>query len=302
MTSEGGWLDVGDGHRVWVRPWGDPRGVPVLFLHGGPGSGCSPAVQGLFDASRHRVIFVDQRGAGRSLPARSQEANTTAHLLADLELIRQAQGIDSWFLVGGSWGATLALAYAEAHPERVRGLALRSVFLGSRAELDWAFDTGLAAFFPALHDALHRLIAGADDPLAALWQAILHPDPAVHRPAALAMYRAERAMSELRPAAEAPDPAPDAPLPATPFMEAHYFANACFLGPDQLIRNASRLAAIPGEIIQPLQDLLCPPATSARLAGSWPAARLTTVPGAGHGVHHPEVFAALRAAIDRLAR
>lgn len=297
--AEGRHVAVGQGHRLWLRDWGAADGVPILFLHGGPGSGCSPALEGVFDPARHRVFFLDQRGAGQSLPSRARQANTTAHLIADIERVRQALALDRWFLAGGSWGATLALAYAEAHPQRVRGLALRSVFLGTRAELDWAFDTGLAAFFPAHHCALHGLVAGATDPLAAIWQAILHPDPAIHRPAALAFYRAERAMSELRPGPELRDPAPGAPLPATPFMEAHYFAHDCFLAPDQLIRDSGRLASIPGEIIQPLQDLLCPPATSARLVRAWPA-RVQTIPGAGHSVHHPEVYAAFRDAIARL--
>jgi proline iminopeptidase len=300
MHAEGTHLEVGDGHRIWVRVWGNPAGVPVVFLHGGPGSGASPAMQGLFDPDRHRVVFVDQRGAGRSLPPRVRHANTTAHLVADLERVREALGFERWFVVGGSWGATLGLVYAEAHPGRVRGLALRSVFLGTQDELCWAFDTGLRAFFPARHAALHAFARGGDNPLSGIWQAILDPDPAVHRPAALAFYRAERAMSELRPPPDAPDPSEGAPLPATPFMEAHYFAHDCFLAPDQIVRDTGNLADIPAEIIQPLQDLLCPPAASARLVAGWPAARLLIVPGAGHSVHHPEVFAALREAIGRL--
>ena len=211
-------------------------------------------------------------------------------------------GIESWFVVGGSWGATLALAYAETHPERVRGIVMRSVFLGTRDELDWAFGTGLAAFFPELHAALHDLLRDEVDHLTALWGKILNPDPAVHRPAAVAFYRAERAMSELRPTPDLADTAPDATLPASPFMEAHYFAHDCFLEPDQLIRDAGKLADIPGTIIQPLQDLLCPPATSARLAAAWPKAKRIIVPGAGHSVGHPEVFAALKQAIADLLR
>jgi proline iminopeptidase len=300
MHAEGAHLEVGEGHRIWVRVWGSPKGTPIVFLHGGPGSGTSPTAEGLFDPARHRVVFIDQRGAGRSTPARGREANTTAHLVADLERVRAALGIDRWFVAGGSWGATLALVYAETHPDRVRGLALRSVFLGTPDELRWAFDTGLRAFFPDRHAALHAVARESGDPLGAIWQAILDPDPAVHRPAALAFYRAERAMSELRPPPDAAAPPAGAPLPATPFMEAHYFANDCFLAPDQIMRDLGRLAEIPAEIIQPLQDLLCPPMTSARLCAHWPAARLHIVPGAGHGVQHPEVFAALRAAIARL--
>ena len=301
MSTDGRMIDAPDGHRLWMLDWGNPDGVPAVFLHGGPGGGVSPASMGVFDAALHRVIFLDQRGAGQSTPARGRHANTTQHLIADLEQIRASLGLGSWYVVGGSWGATLALAYAQAHPARVRGLVMRSVFLGTRAELDWAFGAGLAAFFPDLHAALHALLPkGA--PLSALWARVLNPDPAVHRPAAIAFYRAERAMSELRPSAPGPDPAPDAPLPASPFMEAQYFAHDCFLEPDQLIRDAGRLADIPGTILQPLQDLLCPPATSARLAAVWPRARRLVIPGAGHSASHPEVFAALKQAVAQMLR
>lgn len=296
MGPDGGYLDTGEGHRLWVQTQG--AGLPVLVLHGGPGSGCSPMLRGLFDAERHRTIFLDQRGAGRSEPARSREANTTAHLVADIERLRQALGIDAWHVFGGSWGATLALAYAETHPERVKGIVLRSAFLGTPEELDWAFQIALSAFHPARAGPLKAIMGSGG--LAALWQAILDPDPVVHRPAALAFYRAERALSELVPGPDLPDPGADGNLPATPFMEAHYFAHSCFLAPDQLIRDAGRLSGIPGEIIQPLQDLLCPPATSARLASAWPDARVTLVPGAGHSLSHPAVFAACKEALTRL--
>lgn len=297
MGPEGGFLDTGDGHRLWVQREG--TGTPVLVLHGGPGSGCSPAMRALFDPARHSAVFLDQRGAGRSEPARSRTDNTTAHLIADIERLREALGLDAWHVFGGSWGATLALAYAQTHPDRVRGLVLRSVFLGTAAELDWAFGTALPAFFPALAAPLAAIMGTGG--LRALWRAILDPDPGVHRPAALAFYRAERAMSDLIPGPDLPDPGPEGPWPATPFMEAHYFAHDCFLAPDQLIRDAGRLAGIPGQIIQPLQDLLCPPATSAQLAAVWPDAQVTVVPGAGHALSHPGVLAACKAALATLA-
>ncbi|MDT8856810.1 alpha/beta fold hydrolase [Paracoccaceae bacterium Fryx2] len=263
--NDGLHLDVGDGHAIRVLPFGNPAGVPVVCLHGGPGSGCSPEMQSLFDAARHRVVFIDQRGAGQSLPARSRHANTTAHLIADMERVRAHLGIDRWLVVGGSWGVTLALAYAQTHPSRVTGLALRATFLGTRAELDWAFRAALAAFQPALHDALFALVAPADrhDPLRAVWRLILHPDPAVHAPAVRAFYRAERALSQLGTPAPLPD---EAPLPATPFMEAHYFLNDCFLPPDSLLAGADRLAGVPGIMVQARLDLLCPPRMSHRLA------------------------------------
>lgn len=296
--SRGFHLSVGDGHALWVEAYGNPAGVPVLFLHGGPGSGCNPSQRALFDPARHWVIFVDQRGAGRSLPARSREVNTTAHLIADLERIRAHFGIARWLVVGGSWGATLALAYAQAHPAPVLGLVLRATFLGTMAELDWAFGTGLATFHPRLHAALaHQL--GRDGLLATLWAQILDPDPAIHAPAARLFHQIERTLSELVPPAE--NAADGAALPATPFMEAHYFSQDCFLAPDQLLREAGRLKGIPGRIVQARYDLLCPPATAHKLLAHWPEARLTLVEAAGHSLAHPAIAAAVTEAVAGLA-
>ena len=196
------WLDVGDGHEIRVETWGDPAGAPVLFLHGGPGSGCQPNHRALFDPGRVRAVFVDQRGAGRSRPKGERRANSTAHLVADLEAVRTHLGIERWLVTGGSWGATLALAYAQAHPARVAALALRAVFLGTRAELDWAFGATLATFHPDLHADFLGFLPPEERgaPLEAYWRRILDPDPAVHGPAAWAWYDVERALSELRPA------------------------------------------------------------------------------------------------------
>lgn len=299
MSSEGFHLDVGDNHAIWVAPWGNPDGVPVVFLHGGPGSGCAASARGLFDTERCRVIFIDQRGAGQSLPARARHANTTQHLIDDIERVRKHLRIERWLVVGGSWGATLGLAYAQAHPSRVTGLVLRATFLGTRAELVWAFDTALAAFHPALHQALYAPLTQAERgaPLTALWQRILDPDPAVHAPSVRAFYRAERALSELHPALPSLDPER---LPASPFLEAHYFLNDCFLPPDALLQGAAGLAGIPGILVQARLDLLCPPAMSHRLAALWPDAEVRMVEAAGHSVGHEQVFAAVRQAVSEL--
>ncbi|HVG49889.1 MAG TPA: alpha/beta fold hydrolase [Rubellimicrobium sp.] len=300
--DEGFHLDVGDGHRIWVQPWGDPAGIPVLFLHGGPGSGCNPGQRTLFDPSRHRVVFLDQRGAGRSLPARARHANTTPQLLADLERVREHLGIGRWLVVGGSWGATLALAYAQLHPDRVSGLVLRATFLGTRAEIDWAFGTGLAAFHPPLHAALLDLVPPEDrgDPLPALWRQILDPDPAVHAPAALGWFHIEHALSELVPPRTVLPPAQGGPVPATPFMEAHYFLHGCFLPEGALLAGAPRLLGVRGVIVQARYDLLCPPATAYRLAARWPDARLVLVEAAGHSPGHPDIALAVREAVTAL--
>ena len=298
-------LDVGDGHAIRVETWGRAGGIPVLFLHGGPGSGCNPGQRVLFDPDLHLAIFVDQRGAGRSLPHRARHANTTDHLVADLERVRSHLGIAAWFVTGGSWGATLALAYAQAHPGRVRGMVLRAVFLGTRAELDAAFGPRLRCFHPALHQALIDATPDAlrDDPLAAIWTRILDPDPAVHRPAAFLWSDIERAMSELRPAHVAVQPVTDdRPLPSTPFMEAHYFLNDSFMAAGQLLSGVDRLADIPAVLVQGRYDLLCPPETTAALAARWPAARIEMVEGAGHAMSDPGVAAAMAGAIRDLTR
>jgi proline iminopeptidase len=292
-VAEGFHLDVGDGHQVWFETQGSPEGKPAVFLHGGPGSGCNPYQHALFDPAIHYAVFVDQRGAGRSLPHGKRRANTTAHLIEDLERVRHHLQIERWLVVGGSWGATLALAYAMAHPFCVTGIVLRATFLGTATELEWAFEVALPAFHPDLHAQLKAL---APDGLNALWQRILDPDPTIHAPAARAFSAAERAMSTL---VTVPSE-PNAPLPATAFMEAHYFLNNCFLAQDELMRRAPSLAGIPGIIVQARLDLLCPPITSSNLAAAWPDARLVMVEEAGHSLSHPAVFEAVRDGITEL--
>lgn len=299
-------LSVGDGHRIRVSCHGDSAGIPVVLLHGGPGSGCQPDQLAMFDLTRMFVIMVDQRGAGRSLPHGCRDANTTAHLVADLELLRRHLGLSRWMLVGGSWGATLALAYGQAHPERVTGIVLRATFLGTRAELDWAFCTALPQFYPAMYQDFLAILPEDEraTPLEGYWARILHPDPAVHRPAALAWYRAERALSQLEPAVTRLDVdagVVEGPMPATPFMEAHYFSQNCFLPDGALMAGVSRIAQIPGIVVQARYDLLCPPATSHALVARWPAARVRMVEASGHALSQPRVAEAVRLAIADLA-
>lgn len=299
-------LDVGDGHALYVETTGHPDGIPALFLHGGPGSGSHSGHRALFDPTRFRAVLFDQRGAGRSTPHRSRDHNTTAHLIADIEQIRTTLGIERWLVVGGSWGATLALAYAQTYPERVRGLVLRATFLGTRRELDWAFGAGFSHFYPGLYADFLALLTPEEraDPLPAYWSRILDPDPAIHRPAIWAWYYAERTLSQIAPPADRLDPLQlesPAPLPSSPAMEAWYFSNECFLSPDQLLNNAPILTGIPGRIIQSRYDLLCPPATSWALADRWPDAKVINVGSAGHGQTEPGVEQALREAIGELA-
>lgn len=298
-------LDVGEGHNLHVEQVGRPDGIPVVFLHGGPGSGCRPSQRSLFDPARLRGVLFDQRGAGRSTAEDRLRANTTAHLIADIERIRTELGIGRWFVVGGSWGATLALAYAERHPERVRGLVLRAVFLGTRAELDWAFVEAPRRLRPELFAEFLRRLPEAErtDPLPAYWRRILDPDPAIHAPAAWAWHDAERVLSEANPARTRMGEAPPAgQLPATPFLEAHYFRRDCFLAPDELLANAGRLAQIPGTIVQGRYDLLCPPATSFALAAAWRRAQIRIVDGAGHAMTEPGITEAMTAALSELTQ
>lgn len=299
-------LPVGDGHELYVETVGKPGGRAAVYLHGGPGSGCLPVHRSLFDPRRHYAVLFDQRGAGRSTPYGSRQANTTQHLIADMELIRAHLGIDRWLVVGGSWGATLAIAYAEAHPERVTGIALRATFLGTPAELHWAFGAALRTFYPALHQDFLSLLPEAEraDPLRSYFGRILDPDPAIHGPAARAYAATEDALAGIRPAQSRLDFAavnnPAARVPATAFMEAHYFSHDCWLAPDQLMAEAPRLAGIPGIIVQGRYDLLCPPSTSQSLAATWGNAKIRMVEAAGHALTEAGVQAAVTAAINEL--
>ncbi len=298
-------VPMSDGHEVYAELTGPEDAPPAVFLHGGPGSGCQPAHRALFGPDT-RLLLFDQRGAGRSTPRRSREANTTAHLVADIERLRVRFGIERWLVVGGSWGATLALAYAQAHPDRVRGLVLRSVFLGTRAELETVFLDTLPRFYPGLWADFLSLLTPPEhaDPLGAYWARILDSDPARHRAAAWAWHDTERILSQLRPAAIRLDLAslddPARGLPATPFMEAHYFRNDCFLDAP-LLSRVGRLRDVPGVIVQARYDLLCPPATSHMLARDWGRARILDVPDAGHAMGDGGTVEALRAAIADLA-
>jgi proline iminopeptidase len=304
LTSEQ--LAVGDGHEIYVETIGRADGIPAVYLHGGPGSGCQADHRRLFDPERFHAVLFDQRGAGRSRPKGRREDNTLAHLIADMETIRDKLGFSRWMIVGGSWGATLALAYAQAHPLRVSGIILRATFLGTREELEDAFLENLPRFHPGLSEDFIGLLPEAEQtrPLDAYWRRILDPDPAVHGPFARAWHDTERILSELvaaRGRLDRNSPASSGSLPATPFMEAHYFQNDCFMRPGQLLEQAGKLEGIPGIIVQGRYDLLCPPATSQALAQVWRDAEIRVVEGAGHTLYDPGVRDALMKAIADMA-
>ena len=300
-------LPVGDGHEIYVETVGRADGIPAVYLHGGPGSGCQPDHRRLFDPQRFHAVLFDQRGAGRSRPKGSRHANTLPHLIADMEAIREMLGIERWLVVGGSWGATLALAYAQTHPNRVSGIVLRATFLGTREELEWTFMGGLRRFYPALNEDFLSVLTPdeRDLPLDAYWRRVLDSDPAIHGPAARAWHDTERILSELKPARtrldlDSVNNAARA-LPSTPFMESHYFRIDCFMQPGQLLTNAGQLKGIPGLIVQGRYDLLCPPSTAHSLASVWSEANLRIVETAGHSLYDPGVKDAVVAAIAELA-
>lgn len=306
LTS--GHVSVGDGHEIYVETSGFIDSTPIVFLHGGPGSGCQAAHRKLFPKNAYLVMF-DQRGAGRSLPKRSRVDNTTDHLIADMEKLRAHFGLEKWIVVGGSWGATLALAYAERHPEHVLGVVMRSVFMGTHAELETAFCTNLPMFYPILYDDFLAMLPESerDEPLDAYWAHILDEDAEHSRRFALAWHDTERILSKIVPEHTTLDPLrlndPKVALPASPFMEAHYFSHDCFLRDKPLLENTTALAGIPGVIIQGRYDLLCPPATSHRLSARWPDVEIWFVGQVGHSLSDGETVAAMQRAIaDMIAR
>jgi proline iminopeptidase len=304
LTSEQ--LQVDGGHELYVESVGRKGGIPAVYLHGGPGSGCQPDHRRLFDPERFHAVLFDQRGCGRSRPKGSREMNALPHLIADMEWLRIKFGLERWMLVGGSWGATLALAYAQAHPDRVSGIVLRATFLGTYEEIEAGFCDVLPRFYPGLYQDFLSLLPEAERsrPLDAYWRRILDPDAAVHAPAARAWHDTERMLSEHTPSRTRLDLAAiksGGALPSTPFMEAHYFVNDCFMRPNQLLEDAGRLSGIPGIIVQGRYDLLCPPSTSQTLAARWPDAEIRIVEGAGHTLYDPGVRDAVMKGIADMA-
>ena len=304
LTSEH--LAVGDNHEVYVESVGRIGGVAAVYLHGGPGSGCQPDHRRLFDPERFHAVLFDQRGAGRSRPKGGREHNTLPHLIADMEAIREKFGFERWMMVGGSWGATLALAYAQAHPKRVSGIVLRATFLGTIEEIEDAFLNSLPRLYPGLAEDFLGLLTPEQctRPIQSYFRRILDPDPAIHGTAARAWHDTERILSEHAPSRTRLDLdtlKSSRALPATPFMEAHYFRSNSFMRPNQLMAEAGNLAGIPGIIVQGRYDLLCPPKISHALAAAWRDAEIRIVEGAGHTLYDPGVRNAVMRAIADMA-
>jgi len=301
---ETGWLDVGDGHRVYWELSGNPKGKPAVFLHGGPGGGFSPSHRQLFDPDRYRVLLFDQRGCGRSTPYASLEANTTWHLVADMERFRQMMGVEQWLVFGGSWGSTLALAYAETHRDRVSALIVRGIFTLRRSELLWYYQEGASWLFPEKWEGFLAPIPEAErgDLIGAYHRRLTDPDPKIQREAARAWSLWEGETITLLPNEEFSAQFGDEHY-AVAFarIENHYFVNQGFFEEGQILRDAHRLSGIPGIIIQGRYDVATPAATAWALHKAWPEARYVVVADAGHAYSEPGILHHLIEATDSFA-
>ncbi|BDV29505.1 prolyl aminopeptidase [Microbacterium terricola] len=306
---ETGELLAGDGNRLYWEQSGNPDGKPVVFLHGGPGSGTSPWQRRFFDPAVYRIVLFDQRGCGRSTPHASHpdadlRHNTTWHLVGDIELLRRNLGIERWQVFGGSWGSALALAYAESHPEVVTELIVRGVFTLRAHELEWFYEGGASALLPDQWEDFIAPIPVLERQhlIEAYHRRLFDPDPAVHVPAALAWTTWEASSLTLR-----PDPAlvesmtEDAAATAFARIENHYFVHGGWFREDQLIADAGALRDIPGVIVQGRYDLCTPIMTAWDLHRAWPEAEFVVVDDAGHSATEPGIARALRAAADRFA-
>lgn len=293
-------IDVGQGHVIHVEQSGNPDGVPVIVLHGGPGGGCSPYMRRFFDPSHYRAVLFDQRGCGRSRPHAEVEGNTTRHLIDDIEMIRRDLGIDRAILFGGSWGATLAVAYAETHPEAVLALALRGVFLGRRSELDWFYGGGVARFFPDRWAEFQAPIPESErhDMIGAYHRRLFGGDRGQEIRYALPWLIWENALAGLE--ISGPGHAPPDYARAFARLENHYFAHDCFLEEGQLLRDRHRIEHLPAVIVQGRYDMVCPPRAAWELADGWHRCELRMVPASGHAMSEPRIAAELVRAVADL--
>lgn len=291
-------------HTMRWETCGNPAGVPLVFLHGGPGGGCLPHHRRYYDPSLFRIVLYDQRGCGASTPTASVVDNTTAHLVADLERLRETLAVERWLVFGGSWGSTLALAYAQAHPDRVLGLVLRGIFLATQREIDW-FMHGMRNVFPESWRAFSSFLPAAErgDLLAGYYRRLTDPDSAVHLPAAQAWDRYEATCSTLLPQPDAMAKFDsDAAALAIARIEAHYFVNRGFLHDGELMAGVPRIRHLPCIIVQGRYDIVCPPVTADALHKAWPEAEYIVVPDAGHSVREPGITRELVNAVRRMQR
>jgi proline iminopeptidase len=294
---ENGILPVDGRHRLYWEQCGRKDQPAILFLHGGPGGGCGEIHRCFFNSERWRIVLFDQRGSGRSRPYADITDNTTPDLISDIEKLREHLGIERWALFGGSWGSTLALAYAQKHPDRVLGMVLRGIFLFRQREVDW-FMQGMGRFFPEAERAFLDFLPSSErsDPLKAYYNRLAHPEGAVHRPAARAWCRYEEACSRLIPHAKGSD---EASL-SMALLEAHYMINQGFMAENALLEGMETIRHLPGFLVQGRYDVICPPVAAWELKAVWPKAELAMVPDGGHSALDPPITLALLKAAERL--
>lgn len=295
-------LDVGQGHRLYVEQCGNPEGIPVVVMHGGPGGGCSPAMRRYFDPDVFRVVLFDQRGCGRSWPHASVNHNTTWHLVDDIEFIRCELNIDDWVVFGGSWGATLSLIYAQSHPDRARALVLRGIFLMTQAELDWFYGGGAGKFWPEVWAKFTALIPENErgDMIEAYRRRLFSGDIPQEIRYAKAWSTWENALASIHSSGVTGD-TPGEYARAFARLENHYFSNAGFLEFDgQILAQMGRIAHIPGVIVQGRYDMICPPTSAYALSKAWGNCELKMVRNAGHALSEPGISAELVRTMDRI--
>ncbi len=289
-------LPVASPHQIYIEECGNPDGLPVVFVHGGPGAGCEAYHRRFFDPNVYRIVLFDQRGCGRSTPHAELAGNTTQALVADMETIRQHLNIDRWVVFGGSWGSTLGLVYAQSHPERVQGLILRGIFLCRPHEIEWFYQQGASRIFPDYWEDYLRPIPEAErgDMVRAYYKRLTGDDEVARMAAAKAWSVWEGRAATLRPSKSVIDHFAN---PSTALslarIECHYFMNDSFLEPDQILRDARRLAGIPGIIVHGRYDIVCPVENAWSLRRAWPQAQLNIIPDAGHSASEPGITDAL---------
>ena len=296
-------LDVESPHTIYIEECGKPDGIPVLFVHGGPGAGSEPYHRRFFDPEKYRIILFDQRGAGKSTPHAELKKNTTQSLVADMESIRELLGVPSWVLFGGSWGSTLSLVYAQTHPDRVLGLILRGIFLCRQKEIDWFYQNGASRIYPDLwQDFVHPIPEKErDDLLTAYYKRLTGEDEIARMACAKAWSIWEGRSATMQPRKSVVDHFSD-PHTALSLarIEAHYFMNHSFLKPNQILNDAEKLKDIPGTIIQGRYDMICPMESAWELSQAWPMAELDIINNAGHSATEPGIVEALVAATRKM--
>lgn len=299
---DAGRIDVDEMHNLYWECCGNPKGVPVIFLHGGPGAGCQPVHRRFFDPEHYRIILFDQRGCGRSRPLGELKDNTTQHLVADMEQLRERLGVESWLVFGGSWGSTLALAYGETYPNRCLGFVLRGVFMCRKREVAW-FMGGVKSVFPEAWRAFANYLPEEErgEMLTSYYRRLTHADPSIHGPAARAWCRYENACSTLRSqSASGFEIGVDRAVVALARIEAHYLINEAFMEEGWLLSNVDRIENHPCVIVQGRYDMVCPIATADDLVQAWPGVDYIVVPDGGHSALEPGNRVALISATEKL--